>query len=73
MACDGCTCGRANENGGNGNGPTSTTSGQSVQLPRVAAAAKSFTSPADGSASEGVEPAKPLRSKFWFNDPHDPG
>ncbi|WVQ75328.1 dihydroxy-acid dehydratase [Cryptococcus sp. DSM 104548] len=59
-ACEGCTCGRAEQNGA-----------KDEEL--VARPERSFTAPADIQPYEGVEPAVPLRSKQWFNDPHDPG
>lgn len=32
---------------------------------------RSFTAPMDSSDTEGIEPAVPLRSKMWFNNPED--
>nr|XP_019003192.1 dihydroxy-acid dehydratase [Kwoniella mangroviensis CBS 8507]OCF66653.1 dihydroxy-acid dehydratase [Kwoniella mangroviensis CBS 8507] len=60
--CEGCTCGRAQE-------ALAATSGSGPRQLR------SFTSPAeaDPNATEGIEPAVPLRSKKWFNDPTDLG
>ncbi|WVW85917.1 hypothetical protein I302_107955 [Kwoniella bestiolae CBS 10118] len=60
--CEGCTCGRAQE-------ALAPTSGAGPRQLR------SYTSPAESNsnASEGIEPAVPLRSKKWFNDPHDLG
>ncbi|ODO01740.1 dihydroxy-acid dehydratase [Cryptococcus amylolentus CBS 6273] len=59
-ACEGCTCGRAEQNG-------------AKEEELVARPERSFTAPADIQSYEGVEPAVPLRSKQWFNDPNDPG
>lgn len=63
--CDGCTCGRAEgraESGG-------------LAAPEAYEAAareeRSFTAPMDLSEAEGIEPAVPLRSKMWFNNPED--
>ena len=59
--CEGCTCGRA-EGGG-------------LAAPEAYEAAardaRSFTAPMDLGDSEGIEPAVPLRSKMWFNNPED--
>jgi hypothetical protein len=59
--CEGCTCGRA-EGGG-------------LAAPEQYAAdardQRSFTAPLDTTPSEGIEPAVPLRSNMWFNNPED--
>ncbi|ORX34310.1 dihydroxy-acid/6-phosphogluconate dehydratase [Kockovaella imperatae] len=55
--CADCTCGRAER-----------LDADPVRLGQ----ARSFTAPAEGpSAAEGIEPAVPLRSKAWWNDPED--
>lgn len=59
-ACEGCNCGRSEQLQQEGDIP--------VDRPE-----RSFTAPADAVPYEGVEPAVPLRSKQWFNDPSDPG
>ncbi|OWZ41824.1 dihydroxy-acid dehydratase [Cryptococcus neoformans c45] len=59
-ACEGCNCGRAEQLQQEGDIP--------INRPE-----RSFTAPADAAPYEGVEPAVPLRSKRWFNDPSDPG
>ncbi|WWC64339.1 uncharacterized protein I303_106949 [Kwoniella dejecticola CBS 10117] len=60
--CEGCNCGRAEQ----------------AQVPTAGIGPRqlrSFTSPADSdpNSAEGIEPAVPLRSKKWFNDPSDLG
>jgi dihydroxy-acid dehydratase len=63
--CEGCNCGRAEgrvEDGG-------------LAAPEAYEAEardqRSFTAPLDTTPSEGVEPAVPLRSNMWFNNPED--
>ncbi|WVQ67598.1 dihydroxy-acid dehydratase [Kwoniella botswanensis] len=61
MPCEGCTCG-LRENGGN----------EEDILGQTPVGVRSFTAPADESGEpEGVEPAVPLRSKQWWNNPSD--
>jgi dihydroxy-acid dehydratase len=59
--CEGCNCGRAQAGG--------------LAAPEAYEAAardqRSFTAPLDTTPSEGVEPAVPLRSNMWFNNPED--
>lgn len=62
--CQDCTCGRAQANGGD----------DSVdQVARDSSRPeRSFTAPLDwAEPTEGVEPAVPLRSKMWWNNPED--
>ncbi|WRT70444.1 uncharacterized protein IL334_007442 [Kwoniella shivajii] len=59
--CEGCNCGRSQ-----------------AQVPTAGSGPRqlrSFTSPAESNTNtnEGIEPAIPLRSKKWFNDPSDLG
>jgi dihydroxy-acid dehydratase len=63
--CEGCTCGRAEGRAESG--------GLAAPEAYEAAArdARSFTAPMDIGESEGIEPAVPLRSKMWFNNPED--
>lgn len=94
MACEGCTCGRA-EAEQNGTGAAA---GGRVQSGGLAGdeqlrfaenvnangngddrnnlynlrSSRSFTAPQDWvEPAEGIEPAVPLRSKKWFNEPGD--
>ncbi|WVQ83845.1 dihydroxy-acid dehydratase [Cryptococcus sp. DSM 104549] len=71
-ACEGCTCGRAEQiaAAANGNGTSPITAAVNERTPGPE---RSFTAPADETPYEGIEPAVPLRSKKWFNDPADPG
>ena len=64
--CEGCTCGRAE-------GGRAESGGLAAPEAYEAAArdARSFTAPMDAGESEGIEPAVPLRSKMWFNNPED--
>lgn len=70
--CDNCNCGRAQaaaDSGVNSNEPAA-----EEIFERLRREARSFTSPADWKEpAEGIEPAVPLRSKVWFNNPDDPG
>ena len=59
--CEGCTCGRA-EGGG---------LAAPEQYEAQAREQRSFTAPIDLTPSEGIEPAVPLRSNMWFNNPED--
>ena len=66
-ACEGCTCGRAN--GVHYDGPAPSVNGHG---PGPRREVKSFTAPAGWvDETEGIEPAVPLRSKLWFNNPKD--
>jgi hypothetical protein len=61
-ACEGCTCGRAQNNG--------LAAEEQRELARREA--RSFTAPSGYTEpTEGIEPAVPLRSKLWFNNPED--
>jgi dihydroxy-acid dehydratase len=62
MPCEGCTCGAADQiNGAN-----------EALLDERTRQARSFTAPTDWvDATEGIEPAIPLRSKAWWNNPED--
>lgn len=58
--CQGCTCGRKEE-------ATVTSPGPEVHRP-----VRSFTAPNDlKEPVEQIQPAVPLRSKVWFNNPDD--
>ncbi|ORY26905.1 dihydroxy-acid/6-phosphogluconate dehydratase [Naematelia encephala] len=58
--CEGCTCGRAEA------------AGAAATDAAVNQSTRSFTAPTGWvEPSEGVEPAVPLRSKLWFNNPQD--
>jgi len=76
MVCADCTCGRA-QDPGRATGPGRAE--QSAPAPtesfeQIRREVRSFTSPEDAfQFTEGVQPAVPLRSKKWFNDPSDPG
>ena len=65
--CEGCTCGRAQaaQNGivnGVAEDPSPDAFGQT----------RSFTAPkGEEEETEGIEPAVPLRSKNWWNNPQD--
>ncbi|KAL7421496.1 hypothetical protein Q5752_004383 [Cryptotrichosporon argae] len=62
MACEGCTCGRAEAE--------ATAHGEGVLRPNTGQ--RSFTAPAEYTGEpEGIEPVVPLRSKLWFNNPAD--
>lgn len=64
--CKDCTCGRAQANAGN----------ETVEDAARASARpeRSFTAPLDWvEPTEGIEPAVPLRSKMWWNNPEDGG
>lgn len=77
MACEGCTCGRAElEAAGNGAPIAATAAGDNgVAQDTYTRELRSFTAPAEGvyppSTSSG--PTVPLRSKLWFDDKNDPG
>jgi dihydroxy-acid dehydratase len=68
--CQDCTCGRAQAEG---------LRAQADALPdpdpiavRPPRQERSFTAPTDWiEPTEGVEPAVPLRSKMWWNNPND--
>ncbi|GFZ51261.1 hypothetical protein JCM24511_09019 [Saitozyma sp. JCM 24511] len=61
-ACEGCTCGRAQNNG--------LAAEEQRELARREP--RSFTAPSGYTEpTEGIEPAVPLRSKLWFNNPED--
>lgn len=64
--CEGCTCGRAE-------GGRAESGGLAAPEAYEAAAReeRSFTAPMDFAETEGIEPAVPLRSKMWFNNPED--
>ncbi|WWC57823.1 dihydroxy-acid dehydratase [Kwoniella dejecticola CBS 10117] len=61
MPCEGCTCGlREND------------TQEDDVLGQTPAGVRSFTAPAEENGEpEGVEPAVPLRSKQWWNNPSD--
>jgi dihydroxy-acid dehydratase len=60
--CENCTCGRDQAG-------VLATEG-STELARREE--RSFTAPSDWiEPTEGIEPAVPLRSKLWFNNPED--
>ena len=61
--CQDCTCGRAQANGDE----------LAAEVPRDAPRPeRSFTAPQDWvEPTEGIEPAVPLRSKMWWNNPED--
>nr|XP_019014220.1 dihydroxy-acid dehydratase [Kwoniella pini CBS 10737]OCF53001.1 dihydroxy-acid dehydratase [Kwoniella pini CBS 10737] len=61
MPCEGCTCGLREDGGDEGD-----------ILEQTNLGVRSFTAPAeDRGEPEGVEPAVPLRSKQWWNNPSD--
>jgi dihydroxy-acid dehydratase len=61
MPCEGCTCGAAD----------TTLAGDAI-LDERTRQARSFTAPHDYvERNEGIEPAIPLRSKEWWNNPDD--
>jgi dihydroxy-acid dehydratase len=62
--CQDCTCGRAQASADN-----ETIAEIAQERPRPE---RSFTAPEDWvEPTEGVEPAVPLRSKAWWNNPAD--
>ncbi len=80
--CDNCTCGRAQAaaaqatttGAGVAGGVSSDELAAAESFEQIRREARSFTSPADWTEpTEGIEPAVPLRSKIWFNNPNDPG
>jgi dihydroxy-acid dehydratase len=63
--CADCTCGRAQVN------EHVNEHGEPIGV-RPSREERSFTAPTDYvEPTEGVEPAIPLRSKTWFNNPQD--
>ena len=73
MACEGCTCGRSQRPQAPGRAEESTPA-PTESFEQLRRNVRSFTSSEDTfQQTEGVEPAIPLRSKKWFNDPDDPG
>jgi hypothetical protein len=74
-ACEGCTCGRANTVKGTSEAEAWTEVNGSSNAPSHGyerREPKSFTAPHDWvEPTGGVEPAVPLRSKLWFNNPGD--
>lgn len=84
MPCEGCNCGAADTPNANGaSAGASLSAGDGAPGGRVetgglagpelneytARLARSFTAPADHKhPTEGVEPAVPLRHRFWFNE-----
>lgn len=80
MPCDGCTCGRGDpsasrvESGGLAGAEQLLNQEQTAPREDLYAlgGSRSFTAPQDWvEPAEGIEPAVPLRSKKWFNEPGD--
>ena len=66
--CQDCTCGRAQAHA-NGTGGDEVVEDLVEEQPRPE---RSFTAPTDWvEPTEGIEPAVPLRSKSWWNNPAD--
>jgi dihydroxy-acid dehydratase len=82
MPCEGCTCGRGDTASAAGRVESGGLAGaeqlleqeqtQQGQDQYALRGSRSFTAPSEWvEPAEGVEPAVPLRSKKWFNEPGD--